>query len=594
MANHALDRLIPAPRLSEADGIDVALSPDQAWQLVRHGEIAMPAIARALFALRTLPSRLLGKPAVAPSLSIDAFTSGAQPGFRVLIDDPPREVAVAAVGKVWQPDIPFVEVADTTAFAAFAEPGYAKVAWAVRVLPRGAGDSRIEVDLRVTATDEPSWRAFRRYFRLVGPFSRLIRRSALEAWARKAGTPQEQEDERPLPGDEMLPDATQATHGITIARTPEEIWPWLLQMGGRRAGFYSIDALDNAGRRSARELHPELSHLAVGDFIPALPWVEDGFEVLHLERPRALVLGSLFDVDGGDQLPFGAPRPRRYWHVTWAFALEALDEKSTRLHVRARAACPPGDLARVAVMRPVHHLMETMQLRHLAARVEGRMPRDDWRDVLEGAGGAALMALSAVTPFLRGFRNRWGIDAATAMRKFPGDELLKEPRWGWTHGIEIDAPAPDVWPWIAQVGSDRGGFYSYQWLENLAGCDLRNAEAVHPEWQHREGDQLRLHPRAPPLRVVALVPGSHFVAVGATDAKAGDATATWLLLVEPLGEKRCRVISRFRYAAADAALRVAFATVAEPIGFTMDRRMLLGIKERAEQTARPPAREARR
>lgn len=85
-----------------------------------------------------------------------------------------------------QLDIPFVHVGDDGAFAAFSQPGYIKVAWALRVLPRGARKSHVEFEVRVAATDEASWRKFRRYFRVIGPFSRFIRRSLLRALARDA------------------------------------------------------------------------------------------------------------------------------------------------------------------------------------------------------------------------------------------------------------------------------------------------------------------------------------------------------------------------------------------------------------------------
>lgn len=94
-------------------------------------------------------------------------------------------------------------------------------------------------------------------------------------------------------------------------------------------------------------------------------------ELLRSERP-VLVLGGLFDGDTGEQRPFGAPRPRRFWQVTWAFALERLDQGHTRLHVRARAAAPAGARLRIAAVGLVHRFMETMQLRHLKERVEGR------------------------------------------------------------------------------------------------------------------------------------------------------------------------------------------------------------------------------
>jgi len=105
-----------------------------------------------------------------------------------------------------------------------------------------------------------------------------------------------------MPGDALLPDALgQLTDGITIHATPEAIWPWLVQMGSDRAGFYSVDLLDNANRRSAREIHPELQAIAVGDVLPARPGHVEGFEVLLVDEPRALVLGGLYD---GERVAF--------------------------------------------------------------------------------------------------------------------------------------------------------------------------------------------------------------------------------------------------------------------------------------------------
>jgi hypothetical protein len=150
--------------------------------------------------------------------------------------------------EVWKLGIPFRHVDGAAAFSAFAEPGWIKVAWAIRVLPRGDSGTRAEVDL--------------------------------------------------------LPDATdQISHWIDIRARPEAIWPWLVQMGCRRAGFYSVDLFDNGGARSAREIHPELGRLAVGQVLPATPDGDDGFEVLRVEPPRLLVLGGLFDPDAGHQLP---------------------------------------------------------------------------------------------------------------------------------------------------------------------------------------------------------------------------------------------------------------------------------------------------
>lgn len=589
-----LDELLPTPRLLELDRVDVAAPPEHVWQLLRHGDLNRSPLIQALFWLRGLPGRVHGKHEPT-SIRIDDLKSTAdKPGFQVLAEDPPHEFAVGAIGKVWQADIPFEHVADAAAFAAFERPGFVKVAWAVRVLPYGEQYARVEVEVRVDATDDDSWRKFELYFKLIGPGSHFIRRVLLAGLVAEYGSPAAREASRPLSGDELLPDAAaEVTQGVTIMASPAQVWPWLLQLGCRRAGYYSVDWLDNGGERSSRELVPQLLELAVGQVLPATPDGDDGFEVLKLEPERALVLGGLFDADASRQLPFHAARPERYWQITWAFVLERLDQKSSRLHVRARASFAKGERLHASWIRPVHRFMQTRMLKHLAARVEGRLPRDDVRDVLSGIGGAALMLAHLATPFLRSSRSHWGVSEDQARGARPGDHLVPEPNWSWTHGVEIAASAEQVWGWVAQLGADRGGFYSYQWLENLAGCEVRNADVVHPEWQLREGDALRLHPEIPPLRIAELEVGRYFVAHAPADSlsrAAGKpwANASWLFQVEVLGDARTRLVSRYRLScSSDLATRLSLGpTFVEPISFAMDRRLLLGIKERAEREAR--------
>lgn len=234
--------------------------------------------------------------------------------------------------------------------------------------------------------------------------------------------------------------------------------------------------------------------------------------------------------------------------------------------------------------------------------------RDGWRDVVQGACGVAVMAAGLLTPFNRGRRDRWGVGEQAVARHYPGDELVPQPRWSWTHGIQIEAPAADVWPWVAQIGADRGGFYSYQSLENLIGCHVRNAGTIHPDWAARPGGELRLHPKAPALRIVSVEPGRALVAYMAPvpDLQSGGAatgepppardqpsgkhrwmTASWLFFIEAAGPARCRVISRYRCATSDDLVsRLQFGpAIIEPIGFAMDRRMLIGLKQRAERDA---------
>jgi hypothetical protein len=594
-----LDELIPTPRLLEVDHAELAAPPERVWQLLRHGDLAKSPLVRALFAVRTLPDRLRAKP-VDTAVRIDDLNSTVEkPGFQVLAEEPPREFAVGAIGKVWHLEIPFVHVANAKEYAEFSDPGFVKVAWAIRVLPWGERASRVEFEVRVDATDDDSWQKFKRYFRLIGPGSHFIRRTVLTALVRELGTPEAEEDRRALPGDDLLPDASaQVTHGITIAATAEMIWPWLVQMGCRRAGFYAIDAIDNGFERSAREIHPELQTIRVGQVLPAEPESNEGFEVLSIDAPRTLVLGGLYDSAGRKQLAFSARRPDEFWQVTWAFVLQPLDATTTRLSVRARAAFSASERLHLMAIRPVHHLMQTAMLRHLAARAEGRVPRDDFADVLEGVRGVAVMIAAFLTPFLRRSRSHWGISEDMANRVHPGDELVREPRWSFTHGVEIDAPAARVWPWIAQIGADRAGFYSYQWLENLVGCEIRNAETIHPEWEVRAGQWLVLHPapKAPRLQIVTVERGRHVVAFARPDEQARAlgkawASASWLFSLEPLGDDRCRFVSRYRASCSeDLATRLAFVpTLIEPVGFAMDRRMLLGVKDRAERAEKSAA-----
>jgi hypothetical protein len=591
----ALDRLIPNPRLVDIDRVDLAAPAQVVWQRIRYADLAQSLAARALFRLRTFLDRAGGTVPAPAGVTLDGLRSSVEsPGFQILVDDPPCEVAAGAIGQVWRLRIPFVHVDGAAAFRDFATPGNVKVAWAVRVSALGPVSSHVEVEVRVTATDDASWRRFRRYFRLIGPGSRFIRRSLLGALAREFGRPSGCDDDRILPGDGWLPDArAQMTHRIDVAARPEAIWPWLVQMGARRAGFYSIDVLDNGGARSAREIHADWQRLAVGDVVPATPHGTGGFEVLALDPPRTLLLGGLFDPASQRQPSFASARPERFWHVTWAFVLEPLDARSTRVTVRVRAAFSRRERLRALWARLIHPVMERAQLRHLAARAEGRLRRDDWRDIGEGVAGASRMAVAMMTPFLRRRRARWGVDPPAASRPLPGDELVPMPRWSWTHGIDIDAPPAAVWPWVAQIGADRGGFYSYQWLENLAGCRLRNAEAVRPEWELGVGQGLVLHPAVPPLPIAAVDRGRYLVAHAPASLEAKRdgrpwVEASWLFLVEPSGPGRSRLVSRYRAAcSADLRTRLSFGPAfVEPIGNEMDRRMLRGVKARVEHGQR--------
>jgi len=203
-----------------------------------------------------------------------------------------------------------------------------------------------------------------------------------------------------------------------------------------------------------------------------------------------------------------------------------------------------------------------------------------------------VLGALAASPLIRRRYNRWGVDDGELATELPGDELVLEPDLGYTRGITIDAPAGDVWPWIAQFGQGRGGFYSYDGLENLFRCDIHSADKVLPALQDIEaGDLVRLAPGgAPSFRVHAVQPPAALVLLSTGPAGAGrpapvDADApvvTWQWVLRPLdGGRRTRLIVRQRLSR-PRSQRLLWRLV-EPVGFVMERRMLRGIKERAER-----------
>jgi hypothetical protein len=350
--------------------VAVAADAPRAYAVARSIDMFRIGFVRRLFALRTMPDRISslrhGEPCRASRSSTIDDIARAGTGFMVLGELPGREVVVGAIGKFWQPAIDFARVAPHE-FISFDQPGYGKLAWCIRVDPRPHGGSFVSVEVRVSATDPASWSRFERSWSLIGPFSHAIRRSVLRLLVRELGRAP-RDTERPLPGDELLEGARfQKTHATTIEAPVSRVWPWLVQMGARRAGWYSFDRLDNAGEPSADRIIAELQSLSVGDIIPALPKSPEGFAVLQLDEERALVLGDPSLLPGGER-PKGAPP----WKTTWAFVLEPIGHTASRLVVRVRAAYVP-DL-KMAVARPAltlaHEIMERRQLHNLRRRAE--------------------------------------------------------------------------------------------------------------------------------------------------------------------------------------------------------------------------------
>jgi len=195
--------------------------------------------------------------------------------------------------------------------------------------------------------------------------------------------------------------------------------------------------------------------------------------------------------------------------------------------------------------------------------------------------GNAALVLAGLTGLYRLFaRERiltWGATSAEAAARLPGDELLESADRIATRAIEVDAPPAAVWPWLVQIGpSPRGGAYTYDWIENLLGLDMHSVDRVLPEFQHPQvGDTLaygsnrmRLE-RIDPERVLAW--------------RSEDCNWVWTFVLEAR-DGSTRLISRNRFRLPTVAARLGMVPM-EPASLVMERKMLRGIKQRAERLA---------
>ena len=180
------------------------------------------------------------------------------------------------------------------------------------------------------------------------------------------------EREEVLPGDELIPEVQNcSTHAITIHARVEEVWPWLIQMGCNRGGYYSYDWLDNGDTPSASTIVREFQWTRVGDILPSRPGSTYGFEVLRLEPPRVMLLGAYLRAGDIANLPWNEPPPSAYIRSTWGFVLRDTPE-GTRLIVRTRGIVHPWWFRLLTNMFfvPAHVVMQRKQLLSLRDRVE--------------------------------------------------------------------------------------------------------------------------------------------------------------------------------------------------------------------------------
>jgi hypothetical protein len=203
---------------------------------------------------------------------------------------------------------------------------------------------------------------------------------------------------------------------------------------------------------------------------------------------------------------------------------------------------------------------------------------------LAESAACGLVAYVAVATALLPWHRTWGTTPHERWVDLPGDPIVRDQSCELMHAVAIDAPPDDVWPWVVQVGQDRAGFYSYDWLERLFLDDIRNVDQIRPEWQQRAvGDLVRA---AQPDYLGGLFGTELGWVVTHVEPDRALVLKGWgAFVLQPTGDGRTRFLIRSTIGGPDTPVWGAGVTFAlfELPHFIMERKMMLGIKERAER-----------
>jgi len=212
----------------------------------------------------------------------------------------------------------------------------------------------------------------------------------------------------------------------------------------------------------------------------------------------------------------------------------------------------------------------------------------------------AMLAASAASGYAALVRPRlvgWGATDEEAAMPLPGDEIVPQPHYMANHAIRIEAPPAVVWAWLIQIGQGRGGFYSYDWLENLLGLGIHSSDEIVPEFQTlKPGDHVRLAPESERAdlhyEVVSVEPEKALVLKTSGTLEENIAHrmpfGTWVFVLLKEGDGATRLLARTRNSFGRGMGNALINKYGlEPVHFLMERRMLLGIKKRAESSVTP-------
>jgi hypothetical protein len=204
--------------------------------------------------------------------------------------------------------------------------------------------------------------------------------------------------------------------------------------------------------------------------------------------------------------------------------------------------------------------------------------------IVRGCAAALLILVVAAYLGLPSY-SAWGTQQEELRAAFPGDEIISHPQFGYTMAVTIQAMPSEIWPWLLQMGQGRGGFYTHEWVENLLGADIHNADRIVPALQQLAiGDRIRLTPDpylghpGQFMTVAVLQPERALVF---TQILPNGAEATWAFVLRSQDRITTRVLARRR-----SGRPTPFDRVMAPGYVFMDRGVLRGLRVRAERAAR--------
>lgn len=207
----------------------------------------------------------------------------------------------------------------------------------------------------------------------------------------------------------------------------------------------------------------------------------------------------------------------------------------------------------------------------------------------------AAAAAAAYRTLLRPWHTRWGATYQETFAPLPGDDLVGEPATQATRAITVHAPVEEVWPWIVQLGADRAGFYSYDWLENVFRLGIHSADQIVPDWQQRTvGDLVYANATGTGgWYVMHVVPNEVLVLKMANVAAGHPARRDeqrweflWTFAANDHGDGSTRVLVRERVGF-DSKVTQLLMSPFGFVSFLMTQKMLRGIRARAERSQRP-------